>query len=318
MITGRCRAVLVAGLALLVACTSAPQAPAPTSAPTTVTRTPTPSPARTAAPPSAPRFDVGAAVRTIDRLAAGIGPREATTRAYARAAAYVELALRELGYDVRRQPFAVPAGVSWGIRVPAGRTHNVIALPRSFDPARPHVIVGAHLDTVPQAPGAEDNASGVAVLLELARLAAAQPPPRPVVFIAFAAEEPRGPADDQHHFGSRHYATAMSPAQRRALAGMISLDRVGVGPNVRVCTGGRSPTAVADAIRAAAARVKVPASACENRTSDHWPFEKAGHTAARVGGHPYASYHSARDRPAVVQRRQLDRAGRVMWEFLTA
>ena len=34
-------------------------------------------------------------------------------------------------------------------------------------------LVGAHLDTVPQAPGAEDNASGVAVLLELARLAAA-------------------------------------------------------------------------------------------------------------------------------------------------
>ena len=54
--------------------------------------------------------------------------------------------------------------------VPAGRTPNVIASPPGFDDEAPHRIVGAHLDTVPQAPGAEDNASGVAVMLELARV----------------------------------------------------------------------------------------------------------------------------------------------------
>jgi Zn-dependent M28 family amino/carboxypeptidase len=214
--------------------------------------------------------------------------------------------------------------------VPAGTTYNVIAAPRGFDPARPHLIIGAHLDTVPQAPGAEDNASGVAVLLELARLAApAAPagsaartaPPRtavPVVFIAFGAEEPRGPADDEHHFGSLHYVSRMPPVQRRALTGMVSLDRVGVGPSVRVCTGGRSPSALAQDIRQAAARIRIRSQGCENRTSDHWPFEKAGETVARLGGHPYAAYHSARDRPNVVQRPQLERTGRVMWEFLTA
>jgi len=320
--------ILVAGLVMAAAaCTgssgqSAPAAKLSATAGTTTTVTPS-GPARTETPTATPtpqplRFDAAAALRTVRVLAEDIGPREATTRAYARASSYVEGRLREAGYDVHRQSFTVPSGVSWGVRVPAGRTHNVVALPRTFDHTRPHLIVGAHLDTVPQAPGAEDNASGVAVLLELARLAAAAPPPVPVVFIAFGAEEPRGPADDEHHFGSLHYVDTMPPAQRRALTGMISLDRVGVGPNVRVCTGGRSPATIARALRAAAARVDVTATACESRTSDHWPFEKAGEVVARIGGHPYPAYHTALDRRGVVRRAPLDRSGRVMWEFLKA
>jgi Zn-dependent M28 family amino/carboxypeptidase len=82
---------------------------------------------------------------------------------------------------------------------------------------------------VPQAPGAEDNASGVAVLLELAWMAAREEPRLPVVFVAFAAEEPRGDGDAMHHFGSRVYVNRMPARERRALRGMVSLDRVGVG-----------------------------------------------------------------------------------------
>ena len=64
----------------------------------------------------------------------------------------------------------MPAGTSWGVPVRAGRSVNLIAERPGFDRTAPHVVIGAHLDTVPQAPGAEDNASGVAVLLELAAL----------------------------------------------------------------------------------------------------------------------------------------------------
>jgi Peptidase family M28 len=60
----------------------------------------------------------------------------------------------------------------------------------------------------------------------------------------------------------------------------------------------------------------VPARACENRTSDHWPFEKAGETVARIGGNPSPGYHSARDLPRQVSRRQLARTGAVVWEWL--
>jgi len=252
---------------------------------------------------------------TVRELAAG-GPREATSAAYRHAADVVEQRFVDLGYDVDRQSFQVPAGVSWGIPVEAGGTSNVVARPAGLDPGEPHVVLGAHLDTVPQAPGAEDNASGVAVLLELARLAVAAPPEMPVVFVAFGAEEPRGPGDDEHHFGSQTYLRR-SGATESGRTAMISLDRVGAPGSVPVCTGGLSPRRVQHQLLAAAERTGVPARACDNRTSDHWPFEKAGETVARVGGNDSPGYHSARDLPRTVSVRQLDRVGSVLWEWLT-
>ena len=312
-----------AALVLVVAaCTSTEDPPddAARSATAPTSSTPSASPASpSASPTSAPEpvvFDRSAALVTVRELAEEIGPREATSPAFARAADLVATAFDELGYDVRRDRFRVPRGVSWGVPVPAGRTHNVVATPPGFQPDQPHALVGAHLDTVPQAPGAEDNASGVGVVLELARLAAAEPPGLPVVFVAFGAEEPRGPGDDQHHFGSQHYVRQMSEGQQRGLVAMVSLDRVGTGSRVPVCTGGRSPLRVQRELLADAQRLGVAAQRCENRTSDHWSFEKAGEVVARIGGNDYPAYHSPRDRVGVVRPVQLDRVGQVMWEWL--
>ena len=245
-----------------------------------------------------------------------MGPREATTAAYRRAAGYVESALEELGYDVRRQHFRVPEGNSWGVGVPAGRTWNVVATPPGFDPAEPFRLVGAHLDSVPQAPGAEDNASGVSVVLELARVAAVNKPRVPVVFVAFGAEEPRGEGDALHHFGSRTMVDRLPPAWRRSLIGMVSLDRVGVGTVVPVCTGGLEPPISRRELLRTARRVGIPTLACVNQSSDHWSFDKAGLPAARVGGTSYAGYHSEGDVPAVVNPAQLRRVGDLLWAWL--
>ena len=67
-----------------------------------------------------------------------------------------------------------------------------------------YYILGAHFDTVAGTPGADDNASGVAVLLETARLAGSLSPPRPWAFIGFTTEEP--PAFATPSMGSRVYA----------------------------------------------------------------------------------------------------------------
>jgi hypothetical protein len=246
-----------------------------------------------------------------------IGPREATSANFGRAVRLVQRRFEQLGYDVSRRSFRVPAGVSWGVPVDAGRTVNVVArVPEAPAPSSAYVIVGAHLDTVPQSPGAEDNASGVAVLLELARLAREGGTRLPVVFVAFGAEEPRGPGDDEHHFGSRAYVGKLSRLDRQSLLGMVSLDRVGTPGAVPICTGGLSPRRVQRGLIAAADRAGVHARRCENRTSDHWPFEKAGQAVARIGGIPYAGYHSPRDRPGMVSRGQLRRSGTVVWEWL--
>ena len=264
------------------------------------------------------RFDARRVQRDIAHLALAIGPREATSRNYSRAADWVERRLEDLGYKVRRTTVTVPAGNSWGTPVRRGTTVNVIAERPGFDRRARHVVVGAHLDTVPVAPGAEDNASGVAVLLELARLAAAQPPSVPVQFVAFGAEEPRGPGDALHHFGSRQLVAGLPAAERRAVAAMVSLDRVGVRAGyVPVCRGGSDGTRLRAAIRAAGRDIGITTRACENRTSDHWSYEKAGMPAVRIGSVPYAGYHSRLDVPSVVSRGQLDRVGRLIWAWLS-
>jgi hypothetical protein len=319
--------VLAAAALLLGGCTTQ-ERPAPAAPAQTPTQTPSlptaPSPSLDAfspAPSPSPttdreRFDALAAMADVRRLAGDIGPRLATSPAFRQAGRLVGRRFADLGYDVHREAFPVPAGDSWGVPVAAGRSFNVVARPDGFDGGSPYLLLGAHLDTVAVAPGAEDNASGVAVLLELARLAAAEQTRLPVVLVAFGAEEPRGTGDDMHHFGSVHHVAAMSQRHRDNLRAMVSLDRVGVGAVVPVCTGPLSPPSVQRGLLEAAERVDVPTTACENTASDHWSFEKAGHPVARLGSTSYAAYHSADDLPGVVDSDQLARTGQVAWEWL--
>jgi Iap family predicted aminopeptidase len=261
-------------------------------------------------------FDPERVLDVIGKLSEDIGPREATSERYRRAGEFIHELLRMNGYTVRRQSFPVPAGTSWGVSVPAGETFNVIAERPGFDSGKPHLIVGAHLDTVPQAPGANDNGSGIGVMIELARLAALEPPEVQIMFVAFGAEEPRRPGDDGHHYGSRTYVRAMSAATRRALLGIVSLDRVGTGTTVQVCHGRSLSLALAERILANASALAVSAERCSNRTSDHWPFERVGLTGVRLGGIHTAEYHSPRDRLEVIDRAQIARTGLVMWETI--
>jgi hypothetical protein len=308
---------------LVAACDSSgessarPSTPPPVTQPSHSVGTPT-MPTLSATQTRPVSFRSAAAKRSVAFLAGRIGPRQATSPAYRRAAVWVEHRLRVLGYQVTRQYVRVPSGISWGVPVPAGRTWNIAARPDGLRPGDPYRIVGAHLDTVPQAPGAEDNASGIAVMLELARMAATEHPRVPVVFVAFGAEEPRGEGDLLHHFGSTAMVARLSGPARRNLKGMVALDRVGVGRVVPVCTGGMHAGTVRRSLLELAGRKHIPALSCVDQASDHWSFEKAGLPAARVGGTPYAAYHSAADLPHVVQEAQLSRAGRLMWAWITS
>ncbi|GAA5130420.1 hypothetical protein GCM10023339_60820 [Alloalcanivorax gelatiniphagus] len=261
-------------------------------------------------------LDRATAVRTVQHLAGTIGPREATGRAYARAAAWVEDEMTGLGYDVSRQRIDVPAGESWGVPVPAGRSVNLVAAPPGFDPAQPHLVVGAHLDTVPQAPGAEDNASGIGVMFAVAEATATRRTRLPTLFVAFGAEEPRGPTDDDHHYGSRTYVAALGPGERRAVRAMVSLDRVGVGEQVPVGSTGESDP-VQRSLLAAGRRAGVATVPdIEQRSSDHWSFVRDGLPGARLGSTSYAAYHDPGDVPSVVSPAQLERTGRLLLAWL--
>jgi hypothetical protein len=259
---------------------------------------------------------VAVAVRAVRHLAGDIGPRHATSPAFRRAARWATGRFQDAGYAVHSQRFPVPDGNSWGVPVASGLSVNVVATPTGFDPNRPYLVVGAHLDTVPPSPGAEDDASGIGVLLMVARsLAGSGTLGRlPVVLVGFGAEEPRGPTDADHHYGSRAYVAALSPAERRAVRGMLALDRVGVGSVVPVCSAG-DEAARAQVLRAGR-RAGVPMQACLNRSNDAWSFVERGLPGVRVGGTSYAAYHSAADLPSVVNAAQLSRTARLVLAWL--
>jgi hypothetical protein len=301
-----------AGVALgATACTdepvAVPEQPVPTtaSAPATNAGEPTPRPR--------PRhFDAGRAMATVRAVAGRIGPRLATDPAYGEAAAWAWPHLVAAGYDVRRQSFPVPAGDSWGVPVDEGRSFNVVATPPRFDPGYPYVVVGAHLDTVAVAPGAEDNASGVAVVMELARVLGGTDQ---AVLVLFGGEEPRGPGD-LHHFGSKRYVARMSAEERRHLTAMVSLDRIGVGRAVPIASIVGGPTVLRDELAKVADREGIATVVETNTGSDHESFADAGLPAARIGGTSYGAYHSSADVPAVVQQEQLGRVGRLLIAWL--
>lgn len=100
------------------------------------------------------------------------------------------------------------------------RTHSnvILDLPGTSQSDRP-ILIGAHYDAVVGTPGADDNASGVATLLELAQAFAAQPAHHPVRLVAFDLEEPG-------RIGSDFYAEILHQ-QRQALRLMLSLEMVG-------------------------------------------------------------------------------------------
>ncbi|RZM82109.1 M28 family peptidase [Leptolyngbya iicbica] len=98
--------------------------------------------------------------------------------------------------------------------------HNwIVQLPAADPAATAPLIIGAHYDTVPGTPGADDNASGVAVLLELVCYLATQALPRPIWCVAFDMEE-------YGLLGSRAYARSLQ-AQNQSVHLMLSLEMLG-------------------------------------------------------------------------------------------
>ena len=86
------------------------------------------------------------------------------------------------------------------------------------------MVIGAHYDSYGDTPGADDNASGVAGLIELAHLLKKNPPKNAVELVAYTLEEP--PFFNGENMGSAHHARAFKTTGR-PLKLMISLEMIG-------------------------------------------------------------------------------------------
>lgn len=151
-------------------------------------------------------IDGEAALRHASALAA-LGPHPWGSTRNRAAAEYVAAQMRAAGLsEVQLQPFA-HEGVAGA---------NVVGTLRA--PGEEFVVIGAHHDTAPEAPGAYDDGGGVGILIELARVLAAAPPrSRTLVFVSFDAEEAWSAGKGTTE-GSRAYLARLGPRARSMVA----------------------------------------------------------------------------------------------------
>jgi hypothetical protein len=206
-----------------LACSSVSPAASPpptkadgSSTPVVVTETPPAADSPTeAAATSAPEVDFGRIARGHIEALTAIGPRVSGSENERAAGQYIIETFTRLGYSPETQSFS-----AWDWDENEFTSTNVIAVKQGASPQE--IIIGAHYDSGDEGLGADDNASGVGVLLEAAEHIANMQTPYTIRFIAFGSEE-----NDLD--GSYHYAALMTQAQVDNTIAMVNLDSLAAG-----------------------------------------------------------------------------------------
>lgn len=253
---------------------------------------------------------------TVEELAGNIGERNVFHPVkLAAAELYLGAELTRMGYHVRRQAYGV-MGVECAnldVEIPGAELPDEI------------VVVGAHYDAVRGCPAANDNGSGVAATLALARMFAGSRPRRTLRFVMFANEEP--PFFWTEDMGSLVYADACK-ARGEKIVAMLTPETIGCyldEPGTQrypIPVGRWYPTTgnfiafvgmhedarlirrVVGAFRAAAAFPSIgaglPSIVPMVGASDHWSFWRRGYPALMItdtAPFRYVHYHRKTDTP---------------------
>jgi hypothetical protein len=249
-------------------------------------------------------------------LAGRIGERNyMKLRALDSAANYIRTTFDSLGFETREHTYAAGKATFRNIEV---------SIPGRTAPGE-IVVVGGHYDTVFDSPGADDNASGTAAVLELARLLRQTPHDRTIRLVAFANEEP--PFFWTDSMGSLRYARA-ARARGDTIVAMISMESLGYysdapgsqryppilgwfypdrGNFIGVVGNIASRSLVHGMIRDFRETTQFPSAGSAAPTqlpgigwSDHWSFWQAGYDGVMVTGTaPFRNrnYHERSDTP---------------------
>ncbi len=318
-------AVILAGCGPKAPSVAAPVVPAKT------TRVALPAPAAALPPATADEQELAARLRaTVQHFAVEVGERNGT-QSWNLATATDDIArtLEKMGYEVRRQGLIVGAddAVVQNVEVHvSGGKHGDQT-----------IVVGAHFDSHPGTPGADDDASGVAAVLELARVFRDQRLERTLRFVFFTNEEEPDLKTD--HMGSLAYAKDLV-TQGLEVVGMLNIDGIGAfsvapGSQREPAESGTHYPSTADFLaivgnepsRAFLERVTasmkkhtaVPvfgdvfaAETPFSASSDHWSFWRVGIPAVMITDTAplrYVDYHQKTDLP---DRLDFDRMSRVV------
>jgi aminopeptidase YwaD len=184
-------------------------------------------------------------------------------------------------------------------RTDTAESNNVIGKP----PGRQcRIVIGGHYDSVPAGPGANDNASGTAVVIEMARAMAADGAFDEACFVLFGSEE-------IGLIGSANYVASLTPGERDTIEAMLNFDMLGVGDGWPF-GGSRS---VLDIVGQEADRLSIDysieASSPADAGSDHASFINVDIPAVIFNCFCDPNYHSAGDTIERLKEHRLAEAG---------
>ena len=266
--------------------------------------------------------------RHISRLAGEIGERNVIAyEPLQKTAQYIEDNFKKVGFQVKSQEYTVQMR----------KVRNLIAEISGGAKANEIVVIGAHYDTVYDCPGADDNTSGVAALLELARILKGSRPSRTIRFVAFVNEEP--PWFQTDDMGSLVYVEQAHKLKENIVAA-ISIETIGMysdaegsqkypagfkslypskGNFIAFIGNLGSRGLVRDAVHSFRASAEfpsegsaVPAAIPGVGWSDHWSFWQEGYPAIMVTDTAIfrnPNYHQSTDKPDTLD---YDRMARVV------
>ena len=179
-------------------------------------------------------------------------------------------------------------------------SRNVIAdKPGTADDGRV-VVLGGHYDTVPAVPGANDNGSGIATLLTIAREIADREYPFTVRFIAFGAEE-------LGLRGSQHYVDQLSDEEIDAIVAMLNFDALGSGPTTATLGTLSLQQMVETYAEEQGIDIRIRYT-MDWGSSDHAPFNEAGISHVFFLGEDFSRIHTPDDKLEFVETELLGSA----------
>lgn len=261
-------------------------------------------------------FSASKAYDHVKYLVQKVGPRPAGSKSELKAAQYISYVLNQNGWKVRQQPFSkvVVREVSVMQReqqVELINSQNIIA---ELPGKRPDtIVIGAHYDSANlNAPGAVDNASGVGVLLELARILSQEPHEETYQLIFFGAEE-------YGLVGSQYYTTQ---ADLSAVRWMFNVDMVGTPLEIDVAGKKSAPPELIRQVTSIAKERQIPfhlsrdfilmtRESSQGGASDFSSFLDKGIPAFGLGisGRPAGYFHRPEDRLERVTLEEMQNVG---------
>lgn len=236
------------------------------------------------------------------------GPRPAGSAAERAAHRRVAARFRAVGLRVGSERFSVPG---------KGRSRDVFGIRDA--PSDCLVIAMAHADTVPPAPGADDNASGVGTLVALARALATGPEPSCDLWLVATGAEERPYTGQPDHLGASALVARLRRTNRlKDVRVALSLDEVGRGTKFDLHSTASAPREDVEQrfLAAGDETVRWVKDRGGEGNSDHRELARAGAPAAKLGVVDEPCRHTACDTPDRLERRAFTRVLKLVWPLL--